>query len=110
MKRDQTIILKRIVFLVVVFAATSGCVTVTSPAIGMFFSDVQYGSMATTNTDTSKTGTACATSILGLIATGDASITAAKANGGITHVATVEHSTQNLFGLVGKWCTVVKGN
>jgi TRL (tRNA-associated locus)-like protein len=57
-----------------------------------------------------KTGEACATSILGLIATGDASISAAMNNGGITDVSTVDYRLDNVLGIYATYCTVVKGN
>ena len=43
-------------------------------------------------------GKACAESILGLIAHGDASVRAAKANGRIKEVTSVDHSARNSFG------------
>ena len=56
-----------------------------------------------------KTGEACATSILSLIATGDASIEAAKKAGGITKVASVDWKANSILGLYGNYCTVVTG-
>lgn len=56
----------------------------------------------------SKTGTACAQSFLGLVSIGDASIEAAKKNGRIKTVSTVD--SENFSVLVyGKSCTIVKG-
>ena len=57
-----------------------------------------------------STGEACATSILGLIATGDASVSAAMANGGITDVSTVDYKIENILGIYATYCTVVKGS
>jgi len=57
----------------------------------------------------SKTGKACANSYLGLIATGDASIAAARTAAGITQVSSVDHSTKNILGFYGEYCTVVTG-
>lgn len=56
-----------------------------------------------------KRGEACATNILGIIAMGDASIIAARANGGITKVATVDSTYFNVLALFGKYCTIVTG-
>ena len=47
---------------------------------------------------------------LGIIATGDASIDAAKKAGGITNVASVDHDSTSILGLFATFCTVVKGN
>lgn len=56
-----------------------------------------------------KTGEACASSILGIIGTGDASLAAAKAAGGITQVAHVDHDNFGILGLYASTCTVVVG-
>lgn len=89
--------------------ATSGCAIVASPSIGFLYTNVQ-GPVATgKGTGASKTGEACATNILGLISTGDASIDAAKKSGNIQEVATVDHSSKMVLGLYGRYCTVVKG-
>jgi hypothetical protein len=90
-------------------AGLSGCMIVASPAAGWIFTDVKYGDVATTSTSTSKEGKACAQSILGWVAQGDASVAAAKAAGGITEVASVDHTANNILGIIGTWCTVVKG-
>ena len=90
-------------------ASLGGCLAVGTPAVGVVYTDVKYGDVATTATATPKTGTACAESILGMFATGDASIEAAKANGGITEVASVDHTAHSVLGIYGEWCTVVKG-
>ena len=65
------------------------------------------GKAATPNT--MKEGKACAESILGLLARGDASVRAAKENGGITDVSTIDHSARNFLNIVGEWCTLVRG-
>ena len=57
----------------------------------------------------SKEGRACAQSILGLVAQGDASIKAAAAEGGITKVSSVDHYTRNMLGVIGEYCTIVRG-
>ena len=43
------------------------------------------------------------------MAHGDASVRAAKENGGITEVTNIDHSARNFFGIVGEWCTIVRG-
>jgi len=57
----------------------------------------------------SKVGTSEATSILGMVATGDASIEAAKNNGGITKVSHVDFNSDNILGVYGKYTTTVYG-
>ena len=87
----------------------SACMIVASPVMGTIYTETKYGDTATTSADASKEGKACATAILGWIATGDASIAAAKANGGIKTVSSVDHSAKNVLGIIGEWCTIVKG-
>ena len=86
----------------------SGCMVVASPVLGVLFTEAKYGDTATSETG-NKEGKACANSILGLVAQGDASIAAAKANGGITTVSAVDHTVKNIVGIIGEWCTVVRG-
>jgi hypothetical protein len=87
----------------------SGCQPVAAPVMGVILLDTQYGSMATDTPGATKEGKACAKSIMGLVATGDASIRAAKANGGITNVSHVDHSANSILGIIAEWCTIVRG-
>ena len=87
----------------------TGCMTVYSPAIGILFTDVK-GPIDAGSSVGSKEGEACAESILGLVARGDASIKAAAKNGRITKIASVDHRTENLMGIVGRFCTIVRGS
>lgn len=88
----------------------SGCQIVASPLAGGIYNETKYGDVATDEAGATKEGKACGTSILGWVATGDASIQAAKAAGGITKVASVDHSAKNIVGVFGEWCTIVRGN
>ena len=56
-----------------------------------------------------KTGEAKATSILGIIATGDASVAAAAKNGGITKVKTVDVKATSIIGIYATYTVVVTG-
>jgi TRL-like protein family len=87
----------------------SGCMIVASPALGVIYTDLKYGDTATTATSASKEGKACVQSILGWVAQGDASVEAAKKNGGIKEVSSVDHTAKSILGIVGEWCTVVRG-
>ncbi|HMU32033.1 MAG TPA: TRL-like family protein, partial [Nitrospira sp.] len=80
------------------------------PMAGGIYNETKYGDVATTHNSATKEGKACGTSILGWVATGDASVSAAKAAGGITTVASVDHSAKNILGILGEWCTIVKGS
>lgn len=88
----------------------AACQIVATPAAGWILTDVKYGDVATTATAATKEGKACASTVLGWVATGDASVAAAKAAGGITTVSSVDHTAHQILGIVGDWCTVVKGN
>ena len=55
-----------------------------------------------------KVGRATAVGIV-LFAHGDASISAAMANGGITRIHHVDHETFNILGLYAKYTTIVYG-
>jgi len=58
----------------------------------------------------SKVGTARATSVLGLVATGDCSIKAAALNGGIKTIRYVDYDARNILGLYGEYTTTVYGD
>lgn len=58
----------------------------------------------------SKVGTSKATSILCLIATGDASIKTAAANGGIKTIKYVDYDAKNILGIFGEYTTTVYGD
>jgi hypothetical protein len=56
-----------------------------------------------------KTGEACISSILGVVATGDASLEAAKKAGGITTISHVDHEQFGVLGVYATSCTIVHG-
>jgi len=88
---------------------TTGCMSVASPAVGVLYTDVK-GPLGANGKIGAKEGKACAESILGLIARGDASIEAAAKEGGITSVSTVSHHSTNMLGIIGEFCTIVRGS
>jgi hypothetical protein len=91
------------------FLSLTACQPVASPLAGLLYNESKYVYIATTNTNATKEGKACAQTIMGLVATGDASISAAKANGGITQVSHIDYSAKSVLGIIGDWCTIVKG-
>ena len=98
--------------LVASFALLSGCMIVPSPVPGIWYTDVKYPSYyqgAAEKGPGSKSGMAEAQTILGLIATGDASIDAACKAGGISSINTVDHKGWQVLGVFGKWTTLVTG-
>ncbi len=88
-------------------ALLSGCST--SPVSGAVNVAKWDGAISNPGINSTKTSKACAQSVLGLVAFGDASIETAKRSGGITKVATVDHETFNIFYFFGQYCTVVYG-
>ena len=56
-----------------------------------------------------KVGKACASNILGIVATGDASIEAAKKNGDIKKIAHIDYTSKNIILVYAQYCTVVYG-
>jgi hypothetical protein len=57
-----------------------------------------------------KKGEACAMSILGLIATGDASVEAASRAGGITKASVIDYDDIAILGVFARRCVIVKGS
>jgi hypothetical protein len=88
----------------------AACQPVAAPLIGTLYMDLKGPITATEGTSATKEGRACAQTILGLVAQGDASIAAAAKAGGIKQVVTVDHESKHVLGIVGTFCTVVRGN
>ena len=88
----------------------TGCAFVTKqPVTGFIYSEVKDGMLTNEGSGMSKKGTATATSILGWVATGDASITAAMKNGGITKVHHVDFESTSIIGVYATYTVVVYG-
>jgi TRL (tRNA-associated locus)-like protein len=68
--------------------------------IGAGAGDVKY----------SKIGIAKASSVLGLVATGDASVQAAMQDGGIREIKYVDYEAKSILGLFGEYTTTVYGD
>jgi hypothetical protein len=91
--------------------ATSGCATAVGGngfALGAIYSGYKTSGQVGT-AQPGKMGESCASSILGWIATGDASIDAAKKAGGITQIAHVDHEQFSVIGVYATTCTIVYG-
>ncbi len=85
----------------------SGCI-VASPAAGFIFTQVKYPGSLGTGTS-AKMGHSECMSILGWVALGDASITAAANSQGITSIHHVDHQAFQVLGIFGTWGTDVYG-
>jgi hypothetical protein len=102
-----------IVSLVLVCAAglaSTGCAMAKSPVTGFIYLDTTAGENVSSNDVGAKRGEACATSILGWVGTGDASITAAAKAGGITKISHVDSTASDILMVYAEYCTVVYGN
>ena len=88
----------------------TGCMGVASPVAGWAYTEAKWDGVIEDGPAPTKTGKACAQSYLTMIATGDASLETAKANGGITQISHVDHSSKNILGIFGEYCTIVKGS
>lgn len=86
-----------------------GCAMVQAPVMGVIYTDVQGPAGATSNSASSKMGTASCSSILGLIATGDASIATAAKSAGITKIHHVDYYSQSILGFWAKYTVKVYG-
>ena len=101
-------ILSMVVF-VFVAALIAGCAT--PYPYGAIYTEIKAPVSSTDGgLNYSKVGTATAQSILGMVATGDCSIKAAAANGGITKIKFVDYDAKNILGLFGEYTTTVYGD
>lgn len=85
------------------------CANVRGPAPAALSYYAGPGTVGPSAKEPVKRGEACVQNFLGLIATGDASIDAAKKNGGITTVTSVDENVSRVLGYYAQFCTVVKG-
>jgi hypothetical protein len=88
----------------------SGCAYALAPVSSVIYGKVRGPITATSQAGpATKTGRACANSVLGIVASGDASIDAAKRAGDITNVVSVDFESTNVLYLYATFCTVVHG-
>ncbi|HLV60829.1 MAG TPA: TRL-like family protein [Fredinandcohnia sp.] len=93
----------------VLFTTGCGALSLRAPVTGALYQDTKAGELVTEHQNASKKGEACATSILGWVGTGDASIHAAAREGGISKIAYVDSHSMNILGIYAKYCTIVRG-
>ena len=101
--------MKKLLILISSSALLCSCGGNSDRPIGTLYANVS-DPVAVTNSSGSRTGVATATSYLGLVAVGDSSISAAKAQGGISTVSSVDVKRENILGIISKYTTTVKGN
>jgi len=86
--------------------ATTGMFTETGES---FIKSVTEPGTATSGVSEIRKGTACTHNYLGIYSGGDGSIAAAKKNGGINKVASVDKEIFAILPFYGSVCTVVRG-
>lgn len=101
--------MKKIALILVAASATFLTACSVSPVSGAVNVSKWDGPISNPGIQSLKSGEACAQSILGLVAFGDASIETAKRSAGISKVATVDHRTLNVLYFFGQYCTIVHG-
>jgi hypothetical protein len=101
--------LKKKVGYLILMAVLTGCGTLRAPVIGAIYSDVTASEGVSSNQAGNRVGQACASSILSIIATGDASVEAARRAGGITLITSVDGQSSNILFFYSKYCTIVRG-
>lgn len=87
----------------------SGCASVKSPLTGFWYTNVKTPITATGNSNSTKVGSAQAVSVLGIVATGDASIEAAAKSSGITKIHHVDAESTSILGFFAKYKIYVYG-
>jgi hypothetical protein len=89
----------------------SGCVVTgwRSDAGVAYFGQAARTSIGASEVPGPKRGDACSYNILALVSFGDASISKAKENGGISRVATLDHDYSNMLWSMGRYCVVITG-
>jgi hypothetical protein len=87
----------------------AGCAMSAAPVTGFIYTDVQGPVAATGNSGASKVGIASCQSILGWVATGDASIETAAKGAGITKIHHVDYYSQSILGIWAKFTVKVYG-
>ncbi len=101
--------MKKLFILLIGGLLLSSCAVVRAPLTGVIYTDMKAPVTATSNSVSTKVGTAEATSILGIVATGDASIDAAAKSAGITKIHHVDEGAMSILGLYAKYTVYVYG-
>lgn len=87
-----------------------GCAMARTPARGSIYTNTQGAISSGPATDWSKTGESSATSILGIIGEGDASIRRAVQDGNIEEIHHVDYRTKCILGIYCHTVTEAYGN
>lgn len=101
--------MKKLFFAFAAGIMLTSCGMVSSPVTGFVYQDVKSPVAVTSNSGSSKVGTAQATTILGVYAAGDASVEAAAKSAGITKIHHVDQHATSILGIYGTYTITVYG-
>lgn len=101
--------MKKLLVICGVLLLMASCASVQSPVGAWAYVNVKGPMAVTGNTGSTKVGTAECNGILGLVATGDASIETAAKSAGIKKIHHVDYESSSILGIVAKYKVVVYG-
>lgn len=101
--------MKKLLVICSVLLLMSSCAMVQSPVGAWAYVNVKGPLAVTGNTGSTKVGTAECNGILGLVATGDASIETAAKSAGIKKIHHVDYEASSIIGVIAKYKVVVYG-
>lgn len=89
----------------------ASCSTVSSGSgMGVIYTGVSEGQIATSNEVGTKVGTSSSIGVLGLVSVGDASIQAAAHSAGISKISHVDVKKMSVLGIYSQYKTIVYGD
>lgn len=95
----------------VAMLALASCSVVTSGSgMGVLYTGVSEGQIATSNAVGTKVGTSSSIGVLGLVSVGDASIQTAAHSAGISKISHVDVKKMSVLGIFAQYKTVVYGD
>lgn len=101
--------MKKLFGIIILASLLSSCAFVMAPTTGVVYTDVKAPFAVTSNEGSSKVGTGEMSSILGIVATGDASIQSAAKSAGITKIHHVDYKAFSVLGIYATYTIFVYG-
>ena len=104
--------MRKLIFAIAIVCAMglASCSTVSSGSgMGVLYTGVAEGQIATSNPVGTKVGTSKTLGVLGLVSIGDASIQTAANSAGIKKISHVDIKKSSVLGLFATYTTVVYG-
>lgn len=101
--------MKKLLGIILLAGFLSSCAFVATPTVGLVYTDLKAPLAVTGNSGSSKVGTGKITSILGIVATGDASIETAAKSAGITKIHHVDYDAMSVIGVYAEYTIYVYG-